>query len=1188
MFSGRLGKWIFVLALVLVALYAAYPPVEVPIERTRVVEKVATTPEEAQEHGVQVGELYAVGEPEVVSQKFLPLARGQREERATVVERREDGTVVKEITKVVMGRIKLGLDIAGGTELVYELKPQEGERLGGSLPETISILKERIDPSSVKEFGIQPLGERRILIQVPRASVDEVERLKDRLTQMGRLEFRLAVPRGQRKEQFDEWYAAAKEGKSVKGYDKVYLDNDNTKEFYLVKKGDPAVTGKYLASVNPGQDEYGRPAVAFAFNAEGSRIFAMVTEKNLGWQLAIILDGVLKSAPVIETRIAGRGIIRGDFTREEVDQMVTILRAGSLPVDVELLQESTVGPKLGMDSIRKGLRSIAIGGLLVLVFIGIYYLRCGLIADGALLLNLVLLVGVLGFLGAALTLPGVAGVLLTVGIAVDANVLIFERIREEWAAHKNIRLAVRNGYERAYSTIVDANVTTLLTAVILYIVGTGPVKGFAVTLSAGIVLSMFTALYVTRLVFETLIAGERLKEFRMFSVIGSTSLPFSSKRRLAYIGSGALIAVGLAAFFIRGSALYDIDFTGGSLVHLSLAQPTAADEVRARLADAGFAAAEVQEVSTPGAVGGKATDFGVRIKGVGREHVKSTILPRIAEPLRRKGLLVGDALKVSKDGRSLELTLKEGVEEQALREALDGHPEDAGALEHVLQIIPSEKLKASTFVAQLPEVGPLGDERALLGKARAAFAWAGAKRDTYSLTIGAIEPAPSAESGAAGTYSLAMEVSPPVQQALLATEMDRRQFGDIELAQTPGAEKEFTLRGPRGRLESFIEEVPSVLELPRITIQGKMLHAELEKPISEQDLRVIFGQQDLGGVELMPVGEASTFYRFVLSSEPIKNRLQEAFGDLGRRNIEVTYSDLDQKPDPDGNVKVKMELSEAMTLPMIRHYLDDAGLLGDTQRLVLDELAPEITTSSVTLLVPAQKKDQIQAMVKRSFAEPRPIEKIVSIGSVVAKEMQANALLAVMCASAIIVLYVAVRFHAVKFGVAAVIALIHDMLVTLGLIALADWSGVLGDVKINLAMLAAFLTILGYSLNDTIVVFDRIRENMIAMGRKDVDAQVVDTSVNQTLSRTILTSLTTLMVVVVLYFLGGPVLQGLAFTLMVGVVVGTYSSVFIASPILLDWVPIKKGTRVFLRILIFPLGAPFKVFGWLAGARSGR
>jgi len=1096
MLSARAGKWLFVLVLVLLALYAAYPPVEYPIEKTRVTEKVATTAEEAADHNVKIGETYVV-EKKRLWKRFLPLAAGKKDERVKVLERKEDGTVVEEVTTVRMGRIKLGLDIAGGTELVYQLKLPQGERLGGKLSETISILKERIDPTNVKEFRIQSQGQDRILIQVPKASVDEVKRLKERMTRMGKLEFKLAVPRGVDKEK-DEWYQRAEQGKAVKGYEKLYRDNDPTKDFYLVKAGEPEITGKYLASVYPTQDQYGRPAVGFSFDSAGSRTFAMVTEKNKGWLLAIILDGVLRSAPVIRTRIAGAGIIEGNFTGEEVDQMVTILHAGSLPVDVELLQESTVGPKLGMDSVRKGLRSIIVGGLLVVTFIGIYYLACGLVADGALVLNLVLLVGVLGLLGAALTLPGMAGILLTVGIAVDANVLIFERIREETAAGKPVRVALRNGYDRAYTTIVDANVTTLLTAVILYIVGTGPVRGFAVTLSVGIVLSMFTALFVTRLAFESLVAKGWLKEFKMFRFVKEPSLSFSSKRRFAYVLSSLVLVIGLVAFFARGSALYDIDFTGGSLAYLSLGKPVPADEVRARLAKAGFERAEVQEIGTESATAEGTTDFAVRIKGIGIERVKQVVRPAIRRKLEEAGLLGRGSVAVSADGRSLELKLEEPVEELKLRKALAGNGKDPMDLEYVSRIVAPEKVRAERFSVHFPQGGSPPEEHVLWGKVRVALSWAGLKRDTYSVETGEIlTPGESTEGPATGAL-LKLKLDGPVQAQLLATELDRRGFADLDV-KGPSPALEFEIAGPRQVLEKLKDEMPATLELPRITIGERTMSAQFEEPISEQDLMAHFEQHELGEALLVPLGVGSRSYRLVLSSEPVKEKMIAAFADLR--------------------------------------------------------------------------------------GEAEPLQKIVSIGSTVAQEMKGRALLAVVFASVIIVLYIAVRFHAFKFGIAAVIALVHDVLIAVGLVALADWSGALGDIKINLAMLAAFLTIMGYSLNDTIVVFDRIRENMVEMSRTQVDAEVIDKSVNQTLSRTLLTSLTTLMVVATLYVLGGAVLKGLAFTLIIGVVVGTYSSVFIASPVLLDWEGLKKGVSTFFKILFFPLAAPFKLVGLLRGVR---
>jgi preprotein translocase SecF subunit len=287
----------------------------------------------------------------------------------------------------------------------------------------------------------------------------------------------------------------------------------------------------------------------------------------------------------------------------------------------------------------------------------------------------------------------------------------------------------------------------------------------------------------------------------------------------------------------------------------------------------------------------------------------------------------------------------------------------------------------------------------------------------------------------------------------------------------------------------------------------------------------------------------------------------------------------EQSSGKEGRVNLRLRLTEAAPFPVIMSKLEDAGLGANPRDLVVEDLDPDVTTTGVTLSVPAGSVNAVKERIKSVFTQPQPIQKIVSIGSTVAREMKARALLAVVCASLIIVFYVALRFHAIKFGVAAVIALLHDVGIAAGLVALANWTGVLGEIKIDLPILAAFLTIIGYSLNDSIVVFDRIRENMVEMGRDDVNEDLVDTSINQTLSRTVLTSLTTLLVVFVLYILGGPVLRGLAFTLIVGVLVGTYSSMFIASPVLLDWANLRSGAGLFFRVLFYPITAPLRLLG---------
>ena len=1180
MLSGRVGKWILVVVLLLGAIYAAYPPVEVPVEKKVVTEKIAQTSEVAKEHNVEVGETYKK-DTESEERGWLPLALSKQGSREKIEERVQDGTLVREktTTKYVLGRIKLGLDIAGGTELTYKLNPKEGQKLGEKLDKTINILKQRIAPSNIKQYRIQPVGEERILIQVPRASLEEVEALKERLTTMGKLEFKLAVPRDSKKEEFQEMYKAAAQGEKVPGYTKLYREGDASNEFYLVKEGPAELTGQRLAQVYPRRDQYGQPIVGFELDSVGARKFAMVTENNRGRLLAIILDGVLKSAPVIRTRIEERGQIEGNFTWEEVQRMVTVLQSGSLPVDLELLQESTVGPELGQDSIQKGLWSIAVAGVLVLVFIGIYYMTCGLIADGALIMNIVLLVGVLGLLGAALTLPGVAGILLTVGMAVDANVLIFERIREEYSSGKGMRVSLRNGYDRAYSTIIDANVTTLLTAIILYLVGTGPVRGFAITLSAGIVFSMFTALFVTRLVLETLIAKEWLKEFKMFSIVGEPEIPFSSKRRVAYVVSAVVLVVGLGFFFGRGRALYDIDFTGGSLAYLSLPQNTEVDTVRDRVNEAGFDRAQVQEVEgAAGAEGIQKAAFAVRVKGAGVKRGQSEVKNKVGKALQDAGLKEDPEVEVSSDGRTLLLELDQAADETALREALAGSKEGAFRLDYATEVVPSANITASKYEIRFPDVPPLMSKRELWGKARAALAWAKVENESYSLQLGEVD-------GEGGSANLSVTLDKAVDPAIFMTEVDKRGFDALDVNGSQTATKTLQLTGPADGLKQFKKEMPRTVRLPRISKADGALVAELSSPINEQDLRNFFERQEIQKVVLVPTGAKSPVYTVQLSTEPVKARLQSAFADMGT-GAEVGFEEIETAAAEPGRVRVKMALPEPMQFVEVLTALEQAQLGVAPEEIVVSEHQPKDSVESVILSLPDSKKEETQDLIASVFREPQVIQKIVSIGSVVAEEMKGRALLAVICASVIIVIYVTIRFHAIKFGIAAVIALIHDVTIAAGLVALADWTGVMGDIKINLAMLAAFLTILGYSLNDTIVVFDRIRENLYEMGRKTVDAEVIDTSINQTLSRTFLTSLTTLMVVLVLYLLGGPVLQGLAFTLIVGVLVGTYSSIFIASPILLDWEMVKNGARIFFKVLFFPVTAPFKVADALRGSSS--
>lgn len=1185
--SGRAMRWLLLVVLpLLLALYSVYPPVPVAVQTRRIEKAQARSDEQATRHNVKKGEYYVVSD-QVVGRTFLPLALGRRDEVTRRLETREDGTIVEEKTTIAQGRVKLGLDLAGGTELLYQLKPREGERLEKKLAESIEVLKRRIDPANVKEYKIRALENDRILIEVPHATISEVEQLKARLERMGRLEFRLAVPRSA-DARFLQLYEDAERGRLPEGYVRMYVNGDPEKPYYLVKAGDPEITGDYLdpGSLHATRDDRLRPAVGFQFDAVGMVKFARVTENHINWSLAIVLDGTLKSAPVIMTRIAGPGVISGDFTKEELGNLINILRAGSLPVDLELAQESTVGPQLGRDSIQRSVVALAFASFLVVAFMGGYYLWCGVVADGALVMNVILLMGVMCLLGAALTLPGIAGIALTIGMAVDANILIFERIREESGAGKGLQAALRQGHERAFSAIFDSNITTLLTAAILYAVGMGPVRGFAVTLMIGLSLSFFTAIVVTRLALETLVDRAWLRAFTMLRLVKRSAFRFMRVRPLTYAGSAATLIVGLVAFFGRGSALYDIDFTGGTLVQVSLANPVPIAQVRERLAAGGFPDADIQGIQTARAMGGNWTDFGIRIRGMGADAEKAAASVR--ERLARAGLVgEGDRVAVASDGRALDLELAKPAKEAQLREALaaGGDPYRLSGIDAVTTPETVSGKEARVHLASAPS--PLR-ERAVWGRALEALAWAGLERTDYAVLKCALrEPT-------GGQAELELTLDKPLQPQLLTVELDKVQFPQVTAEAVGQAGTDFILRADasveRGPAK-FAQEFPAGSKLPGVpaaTIEGPALTAKLSEAASEQDLRALLAQRGFSDVAVLLLDAPSTGFQLSLSYEPIREKVEAIFADLARPKGEVTFEPLAaDTAAADASSLVKMKLDEPMAFADVEHCVREAGV-ADTADTVVGaaNYAADTVVSEVTLKLPADEAGEIQKRIAAAFGKGRAVEKVVGIGPVVAQEIQGRALLAVVLSCVVMVFYLAVRFHAFRFGIAAVIALVHDVCVTAGAVALADWAGVFGNMKIGLPSLAAFLTILGYSVNDTIVVFDRERENMAAQGKKAVTADLIDASVNQTLSRTLLTGLTTLFVVVVMYLRCGPVLEGFAFTFLVGIVVGTYSSIYVASAIVLDWDTLMKGLRKGVKLAFLPVTLPFKLLRLVLGRKG--
>jgi protein-export membrane protein SecD len=411
----------------------------------------------------------------------------------------------------ILGKIlKLGLDLRGGMHLVLEVdlnRLPEGTQASDAMERALEIIRNRVDQFGVAEPVIARQGDKWIVVELP--GVKDPERAVELIGKTALLEFKLVDDKVRISDILDS-EGKIDPGKVPTGYE-VLPGSGET--IYLVKQ-ESEITGAALtnAKVKIG-GQYNMPYVAVDFNREGAAKFARITEINIERNLAIVLDGRVQSAPVIKSKIPdGHAIIEGNFTMEEAKNLAIVLRAGALPAPVTVIENRTVGPTLGRDSVRAGFLAGAIGLICSICFMTIYYRLSGLVASLALVLNLIILLGTLAYLRATLTMPGIAGIILSVAMSVDANVLIFERVKEELRAGKTVRVAIDFGYQKAFRTILDSNVTTLIAAAFLFQFGTGPVKGFAVTLFWGIIISMFTAIVVTRMVFDTVLASRKVEK----------------------------------------------------------------------------------------------------------------------------------------------------------------------------------------------------------------------------------------------------------------------------------------------------------------------------------------------------------------------------------------------------------------------------------------------------------------------------------------------------------------------------------------------------------------------------------------------------------------------------------------------------------------------------------------------------
>ncbi|MDD3987938.1 MAG: protein translocase subunit SecD [Candidatus Omnitrophota bacterium] len=493
-------------------------------------------------------------------------------------------------------RINLGLDLQGGMQLLLKVDtsnlPEDARE--GVTDLAIEKLRGRIDDLGVSEPSIQRHGVDEILVQLP--GVTDRERALNKLGQTGLLEFKLVSSDMEK-------FRAALSGDVPQGYEIRYTKDDSEP---LLLESEAVLTGDALsdAMINFSQADFGGQVVSLRFNSEGAKKFAQVTAANIGRRLAIVLDGKVQSAPNIKEAIpSGEAVISGRFTVDQAQDLAKILKHGKLPAAIIVEEERTIGPLLGKDSIAKGINATIVGITLVLVFMVVYYLLAGVIANIALVLNLLMILGCLGMLPylfgasvATLTLPGIAGVILSLGMAVDANVLINERIREELSLGKTLRSAIANGYSRAFTAIIDSNITTLFAAVILISIGTGAIKGFGVTLTIGIIASMFTAIVVTRTIFELLLHFGVIKNsLPMLKLIKDTKFDFIKRRRIVYFISLAVIITGLFLYSKKGRDIYGIDFAGGQMQEYSFKEAPDVERVRTVLNEVGLGGAIIQQ-----------------------------------------------------------------------------------------------------------------------------------------------------------------------------------------------------------------------------------------------------------------------------------------------------------------------------------------------------------------------------------------------------------------------------------------------------------------------------------------------------------------------------------------------------------------------------------------------------------------
>ncbi|UUO08592.1 protein translocase subunit SecD [Blastopirellula sp. J2-11] len=1149
---------------------------------------------------------------------------------------------------------KFGIDLQGGVILIYEIdedetkiylaeqkttgedqKPAETEPTadqdGGTaynMNELLANLKNRVNPSGVREVVIRAYGSKQVEVIIPNAESADLAVIKDKITTAGMLEFMIVanandhvtlLNRARESKQRGERYVVSSTGRAEGKWVGIRKDEDGeyqwpnfgsfnastdgspvqTSAGFLVRGGQSTgqplqvlmkmepkpLTGGYLTAARRTYDTNsgGGLAVEFNLNSTGASLMSKLTRDNLPddtreRQLGIVMDDYIVSAPSVQGVIGDRGIITGKFTEADIEKLTGVLQAGKLPVVLrkEPISEQTISATLGDDTIRKGQWAVGISLSLVLVFMAIYYRVAGLVACAAVLLNLVLILAAMILFNADLTLPGIAGLVLTVGMSVDANVLIYERIREELNHGASLRMALVNGFSKATTTIVDANLTTLITALVLYRIGTDQVRGFAVTLVLGIVMSMFTAIFCSRVFFDIAEKKRWLTTLKFMPTASGAKFDFLGKRQMAMSISLVLIVIGVIAVGARGKTIFDIDFNGGSSVQVYLKEAlpiaTVREMVSEKLPDVSISSVtlegkenQIYKIDTSMTGLGKLGS----IKVTDRTGKSATVDLSDADSLReitvainnsgtqlnadltanRGGIQIRDTSKSTSGTMSIEsagdlktaerLNLKFAVDEP--RYVTGDIPEGVQVVQAELESIFRTESGESMLImhnVSVSEVDAIGGSE---------------EPETTAPPEATSEAAPVEPAADAQSSNRTRRTDLPSDEMLALA-----QEGEIEPpAETPAPKEE------PPKTEAPMSETPK----PETPAEPAKAEPAKEEPKTETPA-------EPAKEEPQPETPAAEM------KEPAP-KAEVPAAEPPATEVPLEETDPDEEPIIDAGTKIAplqfestLSFDEKITAQTLQSLVlqaaDQLGIERPQIHLLRDGLAIPLDSSvsgtewTVQLSGAKENASKIFDSIRSELSSTPVWPSSSNIGAQVAGDMQQMAIFALILSLVGVVAYIWFRFQNLAFGLAAVVALVHDVLITLGALALTTWLQYafgflqIDEMKISLPVVAAFLTLIGYSLNDTIVVFDRIRE--VRGKSHELTIDMVNASINQTLGRTILTSLTTFIVVVILFFLGGEGVHSFSFALVVGIFVGTYSSIFIASPVLV-WLMNREKKR---------------------------